>query len=373
VGLLATNSQAAAKSAGLRYVTDRMPGIRRIGTNKAFRYISPNGRIVRDPAILARIRSLAVPPAWTEVWICSIEEGHLQAVGRDIRKRKQYRYHPRWREVRDCTKFDRMADFAKVLPEIRRRIKLDLSKPGLTREKVLATIVRLLHTTLIRIGNEEYTKQNNSFGLTTLRDRHVNITGATVHFYFRGKSGIKHSISVEDPHLAKIVRKLRDLPGYELFQYIDETGERRSIGSADVNEYLREITSDDFTAKDFRTWAATILAFEALCEWGTSETKKQTKRNINQAVEKVAERLGNTVAVCKKCYIHPAVFEAYETGRLSVVPRPASAVRVSHWEKQFVRLLAQWSRPKKSKPGLALEQALRQSVTAIRKKRRLHA
>jgi DNA topoisomerase-1 len=368
VGLPATNPVAAAKIAGLRYVTDKMPGIRRVGTNKTFRYISPTGRMIRDNATLARIRSLAIPPAWTDVWICQIEEGHLQAVGRDIRMRKQYRYHPRWREVRDATKFDRMADFGKVLPHIRHRVQRDLMKKGLPREKVLATIVRLLQTTLIRIGNEEYTKQNNSFGLTTLRDRHVNVKGPKVNFYFRGKSGIKHAIRVEDRHLAKIVRRLRDLPGYELFQYIDETGQRRSIGSADVNDYLREITGEDFTAKDFRTWAGTVLAVEALCEYAKFDTKKQAKRNIKQAVEKVAERLGNTIAVCKKCYIHPGVFEAYASGKLSIAPRLSSPA--SQWEKRFTRLLKQWSKPK---PKLALEQALVQSVRAMRQKQRLHA
>src|SRR4030095_2200108 len=235
--------------------------------------------------------------AWTYVWICAIEEGHLQAVGRDARHRKQYRYHPRWRQVRDETKFDRMADFGKVLPKIRARVKRDLARKGLPKEKLLATIVRLLERTLVRVGNEEYTRQNDSYGLTTLRNRHVDIAGAKLSFYFRGKSGRKHAISVTDPHLAKIVRRLRDVPGYELFQYIDELGERRSIGSGDVNVYLREITRDDFTAKDVRTWAGTALAVEALCDCEAFTTHRQAKRNINAAVGKVAERLGNTVAV----------------------------------------------------------------------------
>src|SRR5437588_5287415 len=252
--------------AGLRYVANRIPGIRRLGTKKTFRYIGPNGRVIRDTDTLARIRSLAVPPAWTNVWICPFPEGHLQAVGYDARRRKQYRYHSRWRQVRDSTKFDHMVLFGKVLPKIRARVKRDLVRPGLPKEKVLATIIRLLETTLIRIGNEEYVKQNNSFGLTTLRNHHVDVTGAEVHFYFRGKSGVKHAISVEDPHLAKIVRRLRDLPGYELFQYVDENGEKRSIGSTDVNEYLQEVAGADFTAKDFRTWTGTILAVGALCK-----------------------------------------------------------------------------------------------------------
>jgi len=365
VGLPASNPVVAAKIAGLRYVTDRMPGIRRIGTGKTFRYIGPNGRVIRDTATLARIRSLAVPPAWTDVWICPIDEGHLQAVGRDARQRKQYRYHPRWREVRDSTKFDRMADFGKVLSKIRAHVKRDLAKTGLPKEKVLATIVRLLEITLIRVGNEEYTKHNNSFGLTTLRNRHVDITGPTVHFYFRGKSGVKHAISVEDPHLAKIVRRLRDLPGYELFQYVDESGERRSIDSADVNEYLRGITGADFTAKDFRTWSGTVLAVEALCECKAFTTQKQAKRNVLAAVEKVANRLGNTVAVCRKCYIHPGVIDTYMDGTLTTLTRSPSAANSSRWEREFASLLKRWSKPK---PKLALDQALVQSVQAQRKK-----
>jgi DNA topoisomerase I len=361
VGLSATNPVAAAKIAGLRYVTDRMPGIRRLGAGKSFRYFAPDGRLIRDPAILARIRSLAIPPAWVDVWICPIEEGHIQAVGRDARHRKQYKYHPRWREVRDETKFDRMVDFGRVLPKLRARIKRDLARPGLPKEKVLATVVRLLETTLARVGNEEYTKQNNSYGLTTLRNHHVDITGAKVRFYFRGKSGVKHAISVTDSHLAKIVRKLRDLPGYELFQYVDDEGQRRSIGSADVNVYLREITVDDFTAKDFRTWAGTVLAVEALCDCQPFSTQREAKKNVVAAVEKVAERLGNTVAVSKKCYIHPAVIETYMSGTL----RQTAAASISRKERAFVSMLKKWSMPK---PKLTLEKALLKSVTAARKK-----
>jgi len=352
----APNPVESAKMAGLRYVTDQLSGIRRLGTGKTFRYVGLNGRPVRDSATLARIRSLAIPPAWTEVWICPIEEGHLQAVGRDARGRKQYRYHPRWREVRDSTKFYRMADFGKVLPKIRMRIRSDLAKKDLPKEKVLATIVRLLETTLIRVGNEEYTRHNRSFGLTTLRNHHVDVTGRRMNFYFRGKSGVKHAISVEDTHLAKIVRRLRDLPGYELFQYVDESGERRSIGSGDVNEYLREITGQDFTAKDFRTWAGTILAVEALCECKSFTTQKQAKRNITMAAEKVAEKLGNTVAICKKCYIHPAVFEAYTRGKFVTLRRPPSPAVLARWGKEFA-----------SKPQLTLKQALMKSVKSIKR------
>jgi len=288
-----------------------MSGIRRVGTGKTFRYISPSGRVIRDHTTLARIRSLAIPPAWTEVWICPIDEGHLQATGRDARRRKHYRYHPSWREVRDSTKFDRLSDFEKALRKIRARVRADLAKPGLPREKVLATIVRLLERTNIRVGNKEYVRQNQSFGLTTLRNRHVEIKGAKLYFFFRGKAGKKHQINVEDPFLAKIVRRCRDLPGYELFQYVDEAGDTHAIGSADVNNYLRDIAGDEFTAKDFRTWAGTKLAAEALKECGPATSKRQAKRNIKKAVERVAETLGNTAAVCKKCYIHPEVFESY--------------------------------------------------------------
>jgi DNA topoisomerase I len=321
VGLPQTDPVISARIAGLRYVTDRTPGIRRIGTGKTFRYINSIGRVIRDAATIGRIRSLTIPPAWTEVWVCPDPNGHLQAVGRDARRRKQYRYHPQWREVRDSTKFDRMAAFGKVLPKIRSRVRFDLKRPGLPREKVLATIVRLLETTLIRVGNEEYSKHNQSFGLTTLRNHHVAISGAKVNFYFRGKSGIKHEISVKDSDLAKIVRRLRDLPGYELFQYVDENGDTRSIGSTDVNEYLREISGEDFTAKEFRTWAGTVLAVQALCRCGPFNSQKRAKKNVNLAIERVAERLGNTVAVCRKCYIHPAVLDAYMEGRLVSLTR----------------------------------------------------
>ena len=306
----------SAKIAGLRYVTDRMPGIRRVRNGKGFRYIRPDGRTVRSPEELRRIRDLAIPPAWTDVWICPLENAHLQAVGRDARRRKQYRYHPDWRTVRDSTKFSHMVAFGKALPKIRQRVKRHLARHGLPKEKVLATIVRLLDTTLIRIGNEEYARENNSFGLTTLRNKHVDVARGKVHFYFQGKGGIKHEISVEDPYLAKIVRRLRDLPGYELFQYVDEAGEIRSIGSSDVNDYLREITGEDCTAKDFRTWHATVLAMQSLCALGKCTSKRAAKRQIKRALEQVASRLGNTVAICKKCYVHPAILDAYIRGNI---------------------------------------------------------
>ena len=271
-----------------------------------FRYIGVNGRVIHDKETLNRIRSLAIPPAWTDVWICPSEHGHLQAVGRDARKRKQYKYHSRWREVRDSTKYHRMIAFGKALPKIRARIRRDLKSKQLTREKVLATIVRLLETTLIRVGNEEYTKHNRSYGLTTFRNHHVDVSGQKVSFYFRGKSGIRHAISVDDAHLARVVRRLRDLPGYELFQYYNGDGTLHSVNSTDVNDYIRDIAQDDFTAKDFRTWSGTVFAAGALCEFG----------DIKKAIESVAERLGNTAAVCRKCYIHPAVVDAHSAGSL---------------------------------------------------------
>jgi DNA topoisomerase-1 len=279
-------------------------------------YIDPDGNTIRDAEVLGRIKSLAIPPAWRDVWICPIAHGHLQATGLDAKGRKQYRYHPRWREVRDETKYDRMLLFAKVLPKIRARVERDLAQPGLPREKILATVIRLLETTLIRVGNEEYARQNDSFGLTTMRDRHVNVSGATLKFAFRGKSGIAHAIDLTDRRLAKIVKKSQDLPGYELFQYIDEDGTSRSIDASDVNAYLKETTGEDFTAKDFRTWAGTVLAARALQEFEAFDSQAQAKRNVLQAIESVAKRLGNTKAVCRKCYIHPAVITQYMDGAL---------------------------------------------------------
>jgi DNA topoisomerase-1 len=264
---------------------------------------------------LARIRSLAIPPAWTDVWICPLANGHLQATGFDARHRKQYKYHPRWREARDETKYDRMIAFARALPRIRRRARHDLALPGLPRDKVLATIVRLLETTRMRVGNEEYARENDSFGLTTLRTRQVRVQGSTMQFKFRGKSGVWHRFAHSDRTLARIVRRMRDLPGYELFQYVDGDGETRSVDAADVNAYLKEIAGDDFTSKDFRTWAGTVLAAEAFHRLGD----KRTKNDVAQAIEQVARQLGNTKAVCRKCYIHPAVIDAHADGSLARV------------------------------------------------------
>ncbi len=306
----------AARAAGLRYVHDDRPGIRRVRSGRGFRYVGPDGRPIRDADELKRIRSLAIPPAWTDVWICPNLNGHLQATGRDARGRKQHRYHPRWREVRDETKYGRMILFADALPKIRARVEQDMTLPGLPRPKVLATVVRLLETTLIRVGNEEYARQNGSFGLTTMRDRHAEVNGSTLRFHFRGKSGVKHCVEVHDRRLARIVRQCQELPGQELFQYVDDDGELRSIDSEDVNEYLREVTGDDFTAKDFRTWAGTVLAAMALREFEAFDSKAQAKKNVVRAIESVAERLGNTPSVCRKCYVHPAIMDAYLDGSL---------------------------------------------------------
>ena len=308
---------ASAKAAGLRYIPDDSPGIARKRCGKAFRYLSPRGSVVRDRETLGRIRSLAIPPAWRDVWICPRGDGHLQATGRDARARKQYRYHRRWHEVRDETKFGRMIEFARALPRIRRRVNEDLARPGLPREKVLATIVRLLETTLIRVGNEEYARQNESFGLTTLREGQVHVRGGNIKFSFRGKSGVQHDIELSDRRLATIVRRMQDLPGEELFRYVDESGEAQRIDSADVNAYLKEISSEDFTSKDFRTWAGTVLAARALRELAAFESQAEARRNLNQAIEAVAEQLGNTKAVCRKGYVHPAILDSYLQGTLN--------------------------------------------------------
>jgi DNA topoisomerase-1 len=306
-----------------------VPGIQRIRHGSSFRYIGPDKKVVRNSADLQRIKSLVIPPAWTEVWISPDPRGHLQATGRDARGRKQYRYHPRWREVRDDTKYHRMIAFAQALATIRRRTCEDLARPRLTKEKVLAAVVQLLEKTLIRVGNDEYAKQNHSFGLTTMRDGHVEVNGGRVRFGFRGKSGVEHEIDLNDRRLARIVKACRDIPGYDLFQYYDENGDRQAIGSADVNAYLQEITGKDFTSKDFRTWAGTVLAAQLLRDFERFESDAQAKRNIVQAVESVAKRLGNTKAVCRKCYIHPAVFDAYLDGSMlkTVAQRARKAAR----------------------------------------------
>ena len=307
---------AAASAAKLRYVSDKQPGIRRRRDAHGFTYLNPDGSEVTEQDVLARIRGLAIPPAYEDVWICRIANGHLQAVGRDARGRKQYRYHARWRLVRDESKFGKMLVFGRVLPEIRRRVADDLTRPGLPREKVLASIVRLLEMTLARVGNEEYAKANRSFGLTTLRNRHVRVDGNRLAFDFRGKHGLKHHIDLRDRRLARIVKRCRDIPGQDLFQYLDEDGEPHSVDSEDVNEYLRAISGEEITAKDFRTWAATNLAALALTELEAFDTQAKAKKNVVHAVEAVAKMLGNTPAICRKCYIHPAIFDGYLDGSL---------------------------------------------------------
>jgi DNA topoisomerase-1 len=305
----------SAKIAGLRYVSDvRTQGIRRIGSQKRFRYVDPQGRSIGDRAELQRIKALVIPPAWKDVWICPDPRGHLQATGRDARGRKQYRYHPRWREVRDEVKYGRLIAFAEALPRVRARADADLRKSGLPREKVLAAVVQLLEKTLIRVGNEEYARDNGSIGLTTMRDQHAKVNGKTVRFEFRGKSRIQHAIDLRDARLARIVKACRDLPGYELFKYVDENGTHQVIDSADVNAYVREVSGSDFTAKDFRTWAGTVLAAKALADVEAFTSNADAKRKIAAAVESVAKRLGNTKAVCRKCYIHPAILDAYMDG-----------------------------------------------------------
>jgi DNA topoisomerase-1 len=308
--------KAMARAAGLRYVSDQAPGITRRGEPGHFSYHTADGGTVDDDATLARIRTLAIPPAWRDVWICPHERGHLQATGRDARGRKQYRYHALWRNVRDDAKYEHMLNFGKALPLIRKRVDEALRLPGLPREKVLATVVYLLQATLMRIGNEEYARTNKSFGLTTLRNRHVQVDGSAVQFSFRGKSGVHHQVTVEDRRLARIIGRMRELPGQDLFQYVDDSGAVHHIGSADVNDYLREITGEDYTAKDFRTWAGTVLAALALQEFETVDSDAQAKKNVVRAIEHVAERLGNTPTVCRKCYVHPALLEAYLDGTM---------------------------------------------------------
>jgi DNA topoisomerase I len=395
-----TDPVSAAQAARLRHVEDRQPGLHRRATGKTLRVgkrfvpqfviHDPAGRRVRDEPTLARIRSLAIPPAWKDVWICPRPDGHLQATGRDARGRKQYRYHPRWREERDGTKFARMIQFAGVLPRLRRRIAGDLARPGLSRRKVLAAVIKLLETTFIRVGNEEYARTNRSFGLTTLEDRHVDFRGGVARFHFRGKSGVFHEVAVDDPTLARVVRQCRDLPGHELFQYRGEDGNPQTIDSADVNDYIRGETGEDFTAKDFRTWAGTVLAAAALQTIAAESARAAGRRkmgtaranlqDVARAVEEVAARLRNTPAVCRKCYIHPAVIAAYLDGSLTrpgataqatttkaVARGGAAALRPE--EAAVLTLLRRSSADEKRQPGkhrgrrpTALSTALRRSL-----------
>ena len=319
-GTESPDPQASAKAAGLRYVTDSKPGIRRHPGKepKTFFYTAdPHGEDVTEEEALGRIKSLVIPPAWTDVWICKQPNGHLQATGRDVRGRKQSRYHPKWRTARDENKYERMVHFAAALPKIRERVHHDLKLPGLPRNKVLATIVSVMEQTHIRVGNQEYAKENKSYGLTTMRHKHVDVHGAEVTFSFQGKSRVHHTISLHDKRLARIIKTCEEIPGYELFQFLDHDGNHHAIDSTDVNDYLREITGEHFTAKDFRTWAGTVLAADMLRELGPYTTAAEAKKNVIEAIKSVAKQLGNTPAVCKKAYVHPAVLEAYLAGRIS--------------------------------------------------------
>ena len=325
---------AAAKSAGLRYVTDAQPGLTRRRAGKGWTFQAADGTRITDREERSRLASLAIPPAWTSVWICPDPRGHLQVTARDAKGRKQYRYHPKFREERDESKFDRMLTFSAGLPRLRDRVEKDLALPGLPRRKLLATIVRLLDKTLIRIGNEEYLKANKSVGLTTMRRRHVEVDGHVLTFTFRGKSGVQHEIAVTDQRLARIVKQLQELPGQELFHYIGDDGARMAIDSDDVNTYLQELCEAEVTAKDFRTWSGTMLAAQALRTAGPASTAAEAKRNVNAALDAVAKRLGNTRAVARKFYVHPAVIDAYSRGVAAPPPkrsrrrlRPSAALR----------------------------------------------
>jgi DNA topoisomerase I len=313
---IATASVEVAEEAGLRYVSDEQPGFTRKRKGKSFQYFDTEGKLIRDETRLLRIRRLAIPPAYRQVWICPLPNGHIQAIGRDDRGRKQYRYHERWRSIRDENKYDRILIFAAALPKIRQRLQADLRLPGLKREKVLATVVQLLQRTFIRVGNQEYARHNKSFGLTTMKDHHVKVRGTKLRFRFRGKGGVQHEVDVSDQRIAKIVRKLQELPGQHLFQYFDDDGKLCDVTSQDVNDYLREITGEDFTAKDFRTWAGTLLTAMALNAQEKFTSKKEATVNIKNAIAAAAELLGNTPTICRKCYVHPAVLESYLSGHL---------------------------------------------------------
>ena len=327
---IASDGAATAQLAGLRYTTDEQPGIRRRRSGRGFTYVDRDGLPVREAGELGRIKRLAIPPAWTDVWISPSPLGHIQATGRDARGRKQYRYHERWRELRDEAKYGHLIDFAKALPRIRERVDADLGRSGIPRERVLATAIRILEGTFMRVGNVEYARANGSFGLTTLRAKHVDVDGARIVFRFRGKSGKDHEVDVRDRKLARVVSRLEQLPGQELFRYLDDEGELRTIGSDDVNEYLRQISQEDLSAKDFRTWAGTVLAARALADLGPARNERVARTRVNQAIDVVSSRLGNTRAVCRKCYVHPGVLDAYEAGELPAALRRPERARKDH-------------------------------------------
>ena len=314
------DTKDAADAAGLRYVSTDSPGLTRRRAGKGFSFVGPDGQKVGDRKTLERIRSLVIPPAWRDVWICPRADGHIQAIGYDEKGRKQYLYHPRFREVRDEAKFEHMMAFAEALPALRERVAADMAKPGLGRDTVLATVVHLLETTMIRVGNASYARDNGSYGLTTLRVRHVKVDGAELRFHFKGKSGKVWRLSVKDRRVARVVKACQDLPGQDLFQYIDDEGERLSVTSADVNAYLKQASGGEITAKDFRTWVGTVLAATALAEFGAAASPTEAKKNLTRAINQVASQLGNTATVCRKCYVHPAVMAAYLDGALALEP-----------------------------------------------------
>jgi DNA topoisomerase-1 len=356
----------SAAHAGLRYVAAGEAGLTRLRHGKGFRYQDAEGRPVHDEPTLHRIRSLVIPPAWTAVWICASADGHIQAMGRDARGRKQYRYHVRWRQVRDEAKFERMLAFGRALPHVRRQVQRDLRRPGLRREKVVAAVVRLLERSQIRVGNEEYARANRSFGLTTLRTRHAEVRGTRLCFTFRGKSGKQHEVHLRDAGLAHIVRRCQSLPGRALFQHVGRDGRRRAVGSDDVNAYLREASGSDFTAKDFRTWAATVRAAFDLDGRPPASSARERQRNVNRAVENVARRLGNTPTICRKSYIHPAVLGAYVDGSLHEGLKRARRRRrregLSAAENAVLSFLEHHTRP--GAEDERLESALRRSLKA---------
>ncbi|TFZ04345.1 DNA topoisomerase IB [Ramlibacter rhizophilus] len=358
----------AAESAGLRYVSDDRPGIRRERVDDGFHYFKPKGERIEDEATLERLRKLAIPPAWTDVWICPSANGHLQATGRDAKGRKQYRYHPAFREVRESNKYERMLEFARALPALRARVNADMAKRGLPREKVLATVVHLLETTLIRVGNDDYAKENKSFGLTTLRNRHVKVEGSQLKFRFTGKSGKSWNLSTSNPRVARVVRACQELPGQELFAYVDEDGEPRDVSSDDVNAYLKEISGSDITAKDFRTWAGTVMAALALHELEQAGTPATAKKNLKAAIEQVAARLGNTPTICRKCYVHPEVLDAYVSGGLllqvrSEVDAQLQSTDLTPQEQAVLKLL-------EKRLSQTVEGALSQSLVMLGKQRK---
>jgi DNA topoisomerase-1 len=341
-----TDPVESAQAAGLSYVSDEKPGIRRIRKGEGFSYRDTDNQTITDEKTLERINALAIPPAWEDVWICPSPRGHIQATGRDARGRKQYRYHSRWRETRDQNKYTRMLAFGHALPKIRRKIDEDLALQGMPREKVLATVVRLLEETFIRVGNEEYARDNHSFGLTTLRNRHVDVSGTELRFRFTGKSGVRHDIGIHDRRIAPIIRKCQEMPGQDLFEYYDEAGEIHAVTSADVNDYLHTIAGEEFTAKDFRTWAGTVMAAVLLSQCEVCESESEGKKQIVETVKQVARQLGNTPAVCRKCYIHPAVFELYTSGRIAEALKNSNgltdgeiAEELRHDERAVMRLL----------------------------------